>query len=220
MNTQLMNDIDRRYRAVSGLESRDDYSIFYGPLQPSKLLMINANPGGTPDNYSIVDVMSGEHEYIEGRFSGPTTRNGAEMLQYIAGSTDPESVRGVQVLNRFFRRSPQRPGVRTEAAYMAEARPFVAELISYIQPDAILFGGDSAVSLFATHHGGTARGGNPIKGPNGPSEAVYFREYELRLPYHRPVCAIGIYHPSKMNGYFRERIFPLLRDRLGSCISS
>lgn len=214
----LMRDIERRYKAASRLSNRDDYSIFYGPLCRSKLLMINANPGGTPDNYRIVNVMAGEHEYIEGRDSGPTTRNGAEMLQYIANSADPESIRGVQVLNRFFRRSRQRPNVRTEALYMQEARPFLVEMINYIEPDVILFGGDAGVSLFATAHGGSVRGGPPLRGPNGSSEATYFREYELRLPYYRSVPAFGVYHPSKMNGIFRKQVFPLLREKLGSYV--
>jgi hypothetical protein len=66
---EMMKDVDRRYRNASGLASRDHYSIFYGPLAKSKLLMIGANPGGTPSNYNIVDTFAGEHEYIEGRNS-------------------------------------------------------------------------------------------------------------------------------------------------------
>jgi hypothetical protein len=219
-NYALMSDIERRYERVSGLTSRDYYSIFYGPLRQSKLLMINANPGGTPQKYRIVDVMAGQHEYIEGRTSGPTTRNGAEMLMHMAGSDDPEDIRGVQVLNRFFRRSPQRPDSSTEAAFMEEARPFLAELINYIEPEAVIFGGDAGVSVFAKAHGGSAKGQPPLKGPNGSSEAVYLREYELRLPYYRSVPAFGIYHPSKMNGVFREMIFPILKSRVGALGSS
>lgn len=144
-NYELMRDVERRFQLASGLMSRDHYSVFYGPLARGGLLVINANPGGTPDNYQVVDVYKGRHEYIEGRNSGPTTRNGAELLQYIVGSDDPESIRGIQVLNRFFRRSPQRPNAREEQVYMAEARPFLEELIQYIQPEAILFGGDAGV---------------------------------------------------------------------------
>lgn len=218
-NYELMRDIDRRYQDASGLRSRAFYSIFYGPLVPSKLLMINANPGGSPTSYRIVDVEGGEHEYIEGRQSGATTRNGAEMLMHIAGSSDPECLRGVQVLNRYFRRSL---GVdkSSEQAHMAEARPFVRELVSCIQPEAILFGGDASVELFARAHGGTVKGGVPIKGPNGSSEATYFREYELRLPEYRTLPAYGIYHPSKMNGVFTEKVFPILRERLGPLMSA
>ncbi|MEJ6011512.1 hypothetical protein [Novosphingobium aquae] len=178
--------------------------------------MINANPGGTPDNYSTVDVMNGAHEYIEGRASGPTTANGAKILHHIIGSEDPETIRGIQVLNRFFRRSPMRPSASREAQYMEEARPFLEELITYIQPEVMLFGGDAGVDLFAKAHGGSAEGDSPVMGPNGPYEAVYFRQYELHLPYYRSIPAYSIYHPSKLNSVFRERVFPLLRTHLGS----
>lgn len=216
---ELMMDIENRYQEATGLRSRDHYSIFYGPLRPSKFLMINANPGGSPDSYTIVDVAAGQHEYIEGRNSGPTTRNAAEMLHYIVGSDDPDSIRGVQILNRYFRRSP---GVdhKVQAQHMSEARPFLRELINYIKPEAMLFGGDSGVELFAKAHGGKAKGSTPLKGPNGSHEAVYFREYELSLPYYKTIPAFGIYHPSKMNGFFRREVFPLLRDKLGHLLAA
>lgn len=217
-NYDLMRDIEQRYKKAAGLPSRDFYSIFYGPLQPSKFLMINANPGGSPTSYRIVNVYAGEHEYIEGRNSGPTTRNAAEILQYVAGSEDPEALRGLQVINRFFRRSPERPSRTIERSYVAEARPFVNELINYIEPEAILFGGDSSVTAFAAAHGGTAVGGAPIMGPNGSREAVYFRDYELKLPYYRAIPAVGIYHPCKLNGVFRQTVLPLLLARFGGLL--
>ena len=173
--------------------------------------MINANPGGSPTNYRVVDVFQGEHEYIEGRSSGPTTRNGAEILLEIVGSE--KNLRGVQVLNRFFRRSPVRPSKVLENAYMAESKPFLMELIKFIQPEALIFGGDGGVRLFADAHGAKLRTGEAIMGPNGASDAVYFREYGLTLPYFRHVPAFGIYHPSKLNGIFRERVIPLLKER-------
>lgn len=211
-NTELMRDIESRYQKASGLQSRDYYSIFYGPLMRSKILMINANPGGSPDNYRVVDVFKGEHEYIEGRSSGPTTRNGAAILLGIV-RTD-ENLRGVQVLNRFFRRSPGRPSKSVENAYMAEAKPFLVELIKFIQPEAIIFGGDGGVRLFADAHGAKLKAGNAIMGPNGVSDAVYYREYGLTLPYFREIPAFGIYHPSKMNRLFGERALPLLQHKL------
>ncbi len=213
-NYELMADVDRRFRGSSGLTSRADYSIFYGPLRPSRLLMINANPGGSPDNYRIVDLAAGEHEYIEGRHSGPTTRNGAEILMHIAGSSDSESIRGVQVLNRYFRRSPT-VQTKLQRAHMAEARPFLAELIQYIRPQALLFGGDSGAAIFARAHGANLQGGPALKGPNGTNEATYFRKYEMSLPYYRRIPAYGIYHPSKMNSFFRKKVFPKLREELG-----
>ncbi len=214
----LMRDIDLRFRVASGLSDRADYSIFYGPLMPSRLLVINANPGGTPDNYRIVDVMRGEHEYIEGRASGKTTSNGAEILQCIAGGEGLDNIRKIQVLNRFFRRSALRPSANLEKRYMHEARPFLTELLHHIQPDALLFGGNAGVALFAEAHGASLTSGSRIMGPNGSNEAVYFQEYQMQLPGFRKLDAYGIYHPSKMNGIFRDRVFPLLSDRLGPLV--
>lgn len=182
--------------------------------------MINANPGGSPQNYRIVDVMNGEHEYIEGPSSGPTTSNGAAILQHIIGDNNQESLRRIQVLNRFFRRSPTRPSVSIEQLYMKEARPFLEDLINFIEPKVILFGGDAGVGLFAKAHGARLEAGRAIMGPNGSNEAVYFREYRMDLPYYEPVAAYGIYHPSKLNSHFRTEVFPLLRDRLGGFTSA
>lgn len=219
-NYEMMADIEARYRAASGMQSRSGYSIFYGPLRRSRLLMVNANPGGTPDKFKIVDVMRGEHEYVEGRNSCATTRNGAEMLHHMVGSVSPNAIRDIQVLNRFFRRSPGRPNLREERTYMAEAQPFLQELIQYVEPEAILFGGDAGVSLYAEAHAGRALPGLTVRGPNGANDAVYFREYRLELPYYRPIPAYGVYHPSKMNGVFRSEVFPLLRQRLGSLVAA
>lgn len=218
-NLDLMQSIEQRYQSTSGLKSRDHYSIFYGPLRPSNLLVLNANPGGSPDDYKVVDVMKGEHEYIEGRQSGPTTAKGAEILQHLVGSCRPDDIRGIQVFNRFFRRSRLRPSARLESEYMAEARPFLQELITFVRPEAILFGGDAGVDLFTRAHGGEAEGDIPLMGPNGTHDAVYFRKYELRLPYYKPINAYGIYHPSKLNSAFRQKVFPLLRSELGYLVA-
>lgn len=218
-NVELMQSIEQRYQSISGLASRDHYSIFYGPLRPSSLLVLNANPGGSPGDYKVVDVMKGEHEYIEGRQSGPTTAKGAEILQHIVGSCRTEDIRGIQVFNRFFRRSRSRPSARLESEYMAEARPYLQELIAFVKPEAILFGGDAGVDRFARAHGGQAKGDIPLMGPNGTHDAVYFRKYELRLPYYKPINAYGIYHPSKLNSTFRQKVFPLLRSELGHLTS-
>ncbi|TZG25166.1 hypothetical protein [Sphingomonas montanisoli] len=213
-NYDLMKDIEARYREASGLGSRDHYSIFYGPLNKSPILMINANPGGSPANYQVVDVLNGQHEYIEGRNSGPTTRNGAEILTAAMGISTLDDIRKVQVLNRFFRRSPMRPSAANEAMYMQEAKPFLRELIQFIEPEVMIFGGDAGVGLFAKAHAAHMTGGAALMGPNGRSEAVYLREYKLVIPGYRPVVAFGIYHPSKLNGYFRANAIPMLKGRL------
>ncbi|MDP9416072.1 MAG: hypothetical protein M3Q08_18680 [Pseudomonadota bacterium] len=102
---------------------------------------------------------------------------------------------------------------------MAEARPFLTDLINFIQPEAILFGGDSGVQFFSDAHGGKLTTGSAIWGPNGSNDAVYFREYQLGLPFYRTVPAYGIYHPSKLNAVFERRVLPILKERLGPLVT-
>lgn len=210
LSTEYMADLEQRYRRASGLQSRDHYSIFYGPLRPSRLMMVNANPGGSPTNYKVVRVEAGEHEYVEGRESGPTTRNGAQILAALAGTSAPEAIRQFQVFNRFFRRTPTLPNASLTESYMHEAAPFLAELIAFVRPEAMLFGGDAGVRLFAKVHGGNLVERDCIMGPNGRAEAVYHRRYELTLPYYPTIEVHGIYHPAKMNSVFRQRVLPRL----------
>lgn len=217
-SADYMADLEQRYCKATGLHSRDDYSIFYGPLRPSRLMMLNANPGGSPTNYEVVNVLDGEHEYVEGRDSGPTTRNGAEILAALAGTSAPDAIRRFQVFNRFFRRSRTSPSASLVESYMQEAAPFLAELIAYVRPEAMLFGGDAGVRLFAKVHGGKLVERDCIMGPNGRSEAVYHRRYELTLPYYPTIEVHGIYHPAKMNSVFRQRVLPRLVEHLGPLI--
>jgi uracil-DNA glycosylase len=215
-NFDLMRSIEERYRGATGLSDRRFYSIFYGPLRRHPLLMINANPGGTPDNFKIVEVMAGQHEYVEGRQSGPTTRNGAEILQALLESESSETVRQAQVLNRYFRRTAQQPSSELRRQHMDEARPFLAELIQYISPSVLVFGGDSGLHEFADVHRAHIEEvpGSTILGPNGATAATYLREYVLDLPYYQRVVAFGIYHPSKMNSFFRQQVLPRLVERV------
>ena len=66
----------------------------------------------------------------------------------------------------------------------------------------------------AEAHGGQAKPGRRIMGPNGSNEATYLCEYEFSLPYLPPVQAFSIYHPSKLNGYFDREALPILRRAL------
>lgn len=210
--------IDAEYRAASGLRDRRYYSIFYGIPARSDLLMLNANPGGTPDNFQIVNVAAGEHEYIEGANSGATTRNGAMLLQYLADVGSSEGIRHVQVSNIAFRRSSDKSSAGLPfAEAVREAKPFVEQIIRFVQPKAILFAGDSNLHTFARVHRGelTPYPEESLFGPNGSRKACYYARYGLALPYLGEVEAYTIYHPSKMNGHFRREVFPILREHLG-----
>lgn len=213
---QFMRDLDAEYRQTTGLSHRKHYSIFYAPPARSEFLMLNANPGGSPENYSYVDVMSGEHEYIEGLDSGRTTRNTAEILRYILATNDNEALRSIQVSNMAFRRSPSSLTKRQFERDCEEAKPFVAQLVRYVRPRAMLFAGNDKFKSFAKVHDGAVKEfpEETVIGPNGSHDAVYLARYELGLPYYGAVAAYTIYHPSRLNGHFRQRVLPLLRRYL------
>lgn len=46
---EFMRDLDRRFREVSGLTDRRDYSIFYSRLQRARVMVIGIKPGGRRD---------------------------------------------------------------------------------------------------------------------------------------------------------------------------
>lgn len=217
-----MQDIEDRYRLLSGLHDRRDYSVFYGPLAPFPLAMINENPGGSADNYRIVRVEAGEHEYVEGRHSGRTTHNGAELLRRLLDAESFEPVRQIQVFNRLFRRSPHSGVFSTQqkAAYAEEARPFLLECLQLVSPRLIIFGGANAAIPFMDGIGGRALADfkSTIMGPNGRCEAVYYREFALSHPLLGELAGIGIYHPSKLNTFFYDRVFPRLKQRIAACL--
>ena len=220
--TKLMHDIDARYQASSGLTDRRYYSIFYGPLAPFPIAVINENPGGTPEKYQVVDVDAGQHEYIEGRFSGKTTLKGAELLRCLLGAPDFEPVRQFQIFNRLFRRSPNSGSFSAtqKKAFAAEARPFLLECLKIVKPRLLIFGGANAAVAFMNDLGGKAVSDDTcmVKGPNGANEAVYYREYQLSHPQLGDMLGVGIYHPSKLNKAFYRTAFPQLAMRAQEAI--
>jgi hypothetical protein len=221
--TKLMHDIDARYQASSGLTDRRYYSIFYGPLAPFPIAVINENPGGTPEDYQVVDVDAGQHEYVEGRFSGNTTLNGADLLRRLLDVPDFEPIRQFQVFNRFFRRSPNSGGFSAsqKRAFAAEAQPFLLECLKIVTPRLLIFGGANAAVAFMKGLGGKAVPDDRsiVRGPNGANEAVYYLEYQLSHPQLGEMLGVGIYHPSKLNGVFYKTAFPRLAMRAQQALS-
>lgn len=220
---KVMRDIDARYQASSGLTDRRYYSIFYGPLAPFPIAVINENPGGTPENYQVVDVDAGQHEYVEGRFSGKTTRNGAELLRRLLNAPNFEPVRQFQIFNRFFRRSSNSGGFSAteKRAYAAEARPFLLECLKVVTSRLLIFGGANAAVALVKDLGGEAvpDDRSTVRGPNGANEAVYYLEYQLSHPQLGEMLGVGIYHPSKLNNAFYETASPRLAMRAQQALS-
>ena len=176
-----MSEIEKAWKQSTGLTDRSDYSIFYGPLVQSPILVLSANPGGSPDNFKIVDVTRGEHEYIEGY--GPTSQNTGRLLQQALGVTSAEGIRGIPGSNVIWRRSPTLAELKLSPLQAArEAAPHLREIIAYVKPRIIIFGGSNAFDLFArTHDIEIIEQGETILGRNGAREALYFGHWRARL---------------------------------------
>jgi len=197
--TSFMDELSRDFLTAAGLRDRRDYSAFYSPCVPSPLLVLNANPGGDADDYQVVDVGAGQHEYIEGY--GKTSATTGRILMDALGQVDAEAIRGVQGSNVIWRRSRRMAQLAiSEKDAALETQPFLKRMIQHVAPRAILFGGNSAFTLFIEAHQATARSfpDETLTGPNGSRQAVVYARYELQLPYlSGPVDAFVILHPCK-----------------------
>src|SRR5688572_9398152 len=90
----FLADLDAQWRASTGLRSRAEYSIAYAPPLPSALMVLGLNPGGSSDNFHLVEVAAGQSEYIEGY--GPTSQNIGQLLRQTLGASSAEEIRTVQ----------------------------------------------------------------------------------------------------------------------------
>ena len=194
----FLTRLDGDWQAATGLTNRADYSIAYAPIAPCPLMVLGINPGGSADNFKLVDIASGSSEYIEGY--GPTSQTMGQLLQLALGTTSPEGIRGVQGSNVIWRRSPnlQSLGIKVPVA-ARETAPHLARLIRHVSPRTILFGGRGAYDAYLDAHGGRqVEQGETIMGPNGRSQAVYFGHRVISLPYlPERVEAFIVLHPSK-----------------------
>jgi hypothetical protein len=207
----LMRQIEQDYQKETRLNDRKDYSIFYGPLLKSSFAVVDQNPGGNPvpDGYRIVDVMNGQHELVEGRNSGPTTRKQAQLLMRLTRSSTPDGLRKIQKINRYFRRGA---GADKKAG-MREAAPYLKRILAYIEPKLLVVGGAGIrgreINDFARVMGGSFRldEDSIILGPNGTHEALYFCTGNVSIPGLRPMRVIGTYHPSKWHETFYKKAY-------------
>ena len=152
---EFMADLDRRFRSISGLTDRRDYSIFYSRVQPSPVMVIGIKPGGARDGSHLLASQSlyenWEHEYVDKDY-----RIAAVMrptLVSVLEARDSEELRGVPKTNTFFQRA-----VGTDDFTLQELRqygelcaPFLAEIVAYIRPEAIVFEGIAARDNFVRH---------------------------------------------------------------------
>lgn len=195
----FMSSVEQDFRAQTKIQGREDYSAFYAPCVPSPLLVLCTNPGGSADDFRIVDVPKGQHEYIEGH--GRTSQNLGRLLREVLNTSSAEGIRGVQGSNVIWRRSPNLASLRMPKSSAArETAPFLTRVISHISPKAILFGGGTAYDLFVEAHRCRVQrfDEETVMGPNGSNNAVYFSRSMLTLDYlPHAVEAFVILHPAK-----------------------
>jgi len=216
--TDWMMDLDRRFRAATNLDI-GSYKIFYSRIQPAEILVLGINPGGNPSTFHkevplfypqewVSRILAnefwfekGEHEYVD--CSYPIARAMTRFLGSVTG-TGPEQIRGIPKTNLAFRRSPgvdqfrALHGITLEQA-KDEARPFVEEVLRWVQPRMIVLEGVSLMQDFLSGYGKGS--GRTLIGPvmtpyRGRLARVCIGEEVTISCLGRPVAVIAIGHPS------------------------
>lgn len=209
-----MKDLDQRFRQASGLSERRFYSIFYSQVFPAPLLLLGFNPGGNPGTWeeSLLASRSfyenGEHEYVDFRHDSKFYRAMQSFLMQVLHLSNANDIRGIPKTNLIFRRSSQsdsgifrRQQSISLSEALAEAQPFVEEIIQRVQPQAILLEGKQTLELFVKNYCTSWEStvdGEPVTTPNGKYRAVLYQArqgFVQVLQRNLPLVSIG--HPSK-----------------------
>ena len=160
-NTEFMRDLEARFKLATQLPDRSRYKIFYGQIHRAKILTLGINPGGDPESTSsdghthkdgVIAAASGsyfeneEHDILDCEWR---ENKGLRRLLTPLLDGDAAKIRaGVVKTNLVFRRSAKASHINVKAA-VAEAAPFLAEIIEVVRPKLILLTGP-ALSVFAS----------------------------------------------------------------------
>jgi hypothetical protein len=145
-----MKDLERRYKAQSGLPDRSWFKIFYCQLKPASVLHLGVNPAGNPEELEGDGVRRktagrgpasasksyferGEHDVFD--CDWPENARLRELVADVLDTSDTDVLRTKLVKTSMaFRRAPTKKalkvvhGVTVETA-MDEAKPFLTEII-------------------------------------------------------------------------------------------
>jgi hypothetical protein len=194
--TSRMKDLERRYKAQSGLADRSQFKIFYCQLNSAPVLHLGVNPAGNPDELESDGVRRkaggrgpasasrsyferGEHDVFD--CDWPENVKLRELVADILDTDDTGVLRTKLVkTNMAFRRAPapvrnkirQFHGMTLEAA-MDEAKPFLTKIIEIVQPQLIILGGVK-MKDFVTRYCDDCR---PLARPElseGTNQTVYY----------------------------------------------
>jgi hypothetical protein len=151
--TSFMRDLEHRFRQATGLTNRSAYKIFYCQVHPAPILTIGVNPGGPPaetnaDGQTRKDgtitaasasfYENNEHDVLDCNWS---ENSGLRKLLTPLVQGDASRIRSEVVkTNLAFRRSPRKHDINADAA-IAEAAPFLSEILEVVRPRLVLLTG-------------------------------------------------------------------------------
>jgi hypothetical protein len=220
---EFMADIDQRFRTASGLTDRRDYSIFYSRLQPARIIVIGIKPGGSRDGThelaSHTFYENWEHEYVDKDYRIASVMR--KTLVQALGATSAEELRGVAKTNSFFQRAV---GVDefTSAEMSRNVKmcaPFVLEILSFVNPDTIIFEGIAARNNVVGFHGRDVREfpNEQVKGMRRGTISSFFKREDAEFPHlGKRIELLTLGHPSHF-GHLPDwpRAVSALKGRLG-----
>ena len=150
--TEFMRTLELRYLQSSGLSDRAWYKIFYCQLRPAPLLLLGLNPGGDPANTTSDGTRhftgeiaaaspglyeNGEHDLLDCSWK---ENIGLKKLLLPLFGNEEKIRRQVVKTNLAFRRSSRATKINMKNA-MAEAVPFLADIIGYVKPRVVILTG-------------------------------------------------------------------------------
>ncbi|CAM9981797.1 unnamed protein product [Chrysoparadoxa australica] len=154
-------DFDKRYRDSLGYEIADGfYAIFYSQIVSSSLMIIGHNPGGEPGEIKqqSVKIEEGFHEYVSNAHEDASNRYrlATNMRSYLTRllNISVDEISSIPKINLVFRRSKDKNSFSKDHNELTmwkaaeHDQEFVQELISTVDPSAIIFEGHEAWKKF------------------------------------------------------------------------
>lgn len=221
----FMQDIDQRFRDASGFTHARHYSIFYSRFQRSPLLILGINPGGDPTDLGYPKTHpfheNWHHEYVDEHYTIANVMRPA--LVAALGAKSAEDLRGIPKANVVFNRSKNTDVITGgDLSRMAAlSAPFLAEIVTFVQPVTILFEGHKARKLAMHHLFSSVEEDTEatIFGPYRGRECRYFTKHQAVLKADgRVVTLLSTGHPSSF-GYLPRwpSVVEALKLNLGVC---
>jgi hypothetical protein len=193
-----------RYAAAFG-ERRHagDYDIFYSQIVPSPLMIIGHNPGGSPAREAAPaqEVQDGYHEYAAHDYK--LARVMRRYLGDLLGSGEA-GIAAVPKINIVFARSEDANSFaewHRQDMWAAARRdaPFVAEILRFVGPRALIFEGRHAWDKFRALHAGSEPPAEPERVfTHQPGKVRLIEIADLPVAaLDRKVRCVVLAHPSR-----------------------